>query len=179
MGINVKATEKRIAYLSKGGKDHYMFVMQPMFYNKLSEDKVIKEAAIRGGISFAVMKVAYSALCEVIKAWATEGHSVAIPGLGTMRFGLRADAVDTVDEVSTKLIKQRRVIFTPSVEIKQELANTGISITCYDRNGDIVKKVDSKDKDDVEDTDGDDKGGSSTDTGSTDKKENPDEGVEL
>ena len=30
---------------------------------------------------------------EVIKAWATEGHSVALPGLGTMRFGLSAKSV--------------------------------------------------------------------------------------
>lgn len=165
MGINVKAVERKIAYLSKE-KDVYMYVMQPMFYNKLTPEKVIQEAAIRGGLTTAVMKVAYSALSEVLKAWATEGHSVAIPGLGTMRFGLRADAVKSVDEVSSKLITLRRVIFTPSVEIKQELANTSISITCYDRNGKIVKNVSSKDSNDVEDTEGDGKenGGTTGDT---------------
>ena len=158
MGINVKAVERKIAYLSKE-KDVYMYVMQPMFYNKLTPEKVIQEAAIRGGLTTAVMKVAYSALSEVLKAWATEGHSVAIPGLGTMRFGLRADAVKSVDEVSSKLITLRRVIFTPSVEIKQELANTSISITCYDRNGKIVKKVTSSDNGDVEDGDNNPGGG--------------------
>ena len=162
MGINVKAVERKIAYLSKE-KDVYMYVMQPMFYNKLTPEKVIQEAAIRGGLTTAVMKVAYSALSEVLKAWATEGHSVAIPGLGTMRFGLRADAVKSVDEVSSKLITLRRVIFTPSVEIKQELANTSISITCYDRNGKIVKTVTSDDKN-VEDTD-DAKGDSGNNAG--------------
>ena len=165
MGINVKAVERKIAYLSKE-KDVYMCVMQPMFYNKLTPEKVIQEAAIRGGLTTAVMKVAYSALSEVLKAWATEGHSVAIPGLGTMRFGLRADAVKSVDEVSSKLITLRRVIFTPSVEIKQELANTSISITCYDRNGKIVKNVSSKDSNDVEDTEGDGKENGGT-TGGT------------
>ena len=34
---------------------------------------------------------------EVIKAWATEGHSVAIPGHGTMRFGLSAKSVADVN----------------------------------------------------------------------------------
>ena len=171
MGINVKAVERKIAYLSKE-KDVYMYVMQPMFYNKLTPEKVIQEAAIRGGLTTAVMKVAYSALSEVLKAWATEGHSVAIPGLGTMRFGLRADAVKSVDEVSSKLITLRRVIFTPSVEIKQELANTSISITCYDRNGKIVKTVTSDDKNDIEDPDkkdenagGEQAGGSQTNPG--------------
>ena len=128
---------------------------------------MIQEAAIRGGLTTAVMKVAYSALSEVLKAWATEGHSVAIPGLGTMRFGLRADAVKSVDEVSSKLITLRRVIFTPSVEIKQELANTSISITCYDRNGKIVKNVSSKDSNDVEDTEGDGKENGGTTGGNT------------
>ena len=58
------------------------------------------------------------------------------------------------------------MIFTPSVEIKQELANTSISITCYDRNGKIVKNVSSKDSNDVEDTEGDGKenGGTTGDT---------------
>ena len=83
-----------------------------------------------------------------------------------MRFGLRADAVKSVDEVSSKLITLRRVIFTPSVEIKQELANTSISITCYDRNGKIVKNVSSKDSNDVEDTEGDGKENGGT-TGGT------------
>ena len=153
MGINVKAVERKIAYLSKE-KDVYMYVMQPMFYNKLTPEKVIQEAAIRGGLTTAVMKVAYSALSEVLKAWATEGHSVAIPGLGTMRFGLRADAVKSVEDVSTKLITQRRVIFCPNMEIKQELAKTGISITCVNRDGEVVKNIASNDSKDVEDTEG-------------------------
>lgn len=153
MGINVKAVERKIAYLSKE-KDVYMYVMQPMFYNKLTPEKVIQEAAIRGGLTTAVMKVAYSALSEVLKAWATEGHSVAIPGLGTMRFGLRANAVKSVEDVSTKLITQRRVIFCPNMEIKQELAKTGISITCVNRDGEVVKNIASNDSKDVEDTEG-------------------------
>lgn len=85
---------------------------------------------------------------------ATEGHSVAVPGLGTMRFGLRANAVKSVEDVSTKLITQRRVIFSPNMEIKQELAKTGISITCVNRDGEVVKNIVSNDSKDVEDTEG-------------------------
>ena len=33
----------------------------------------------------AVMNVAYAALSEVIKAWATEGHSVAVYPAGVLR----------------------------------------------------------------------------------------------
>ena len=57
---------------------------------------MIKEAALRSGVSRGVMQACWDAAGEVIKAWATEGHSVALPGLGTMRFGLRAKAVEDV-----------------------------------------------------------------------------------
>ena len=125
MGMNVKAIERKIAYLGKeGGKDQYMYVMQPLIYNKLTPEKVIQQAALHCGLTPAVMNVAYAALSEVIKAWATEGHSVAVPGLGTMRFGLRANAVKSVEDVSTKLITQRRVIFCPNMEIKQDVEDT-------------------------------------------------------
>ena len=87
----------------------------------------------------------------MIKAWATEGHSVALPGLGSMRFGLRAKSVEKVEDVKTSLISTRRIIFTPTQDLKDELSNTAIQITCYDRNGDIVKRVTSSDAGTVED----------------------------
>ena len=77
---------------------------------------------------------------------------MALPGLGTMRFGVRAASVENVEDVSSKLITSRRVIFTPSVDIKNELANTGINITCYDKDGELVKAVTSKDDGTVEDS---------------------------
>ena len=111
------------------------------------------------------MKACWDAAGEVIKAWATEGHSVALPGLGSMRFGLRAKSVAKVEDVKTSLISSRRIIFTPTQDLKDELASTSIQITCYDRNGEVVKRVTSADAGTVEDPEGDDNGtenGSST-----------------
>lgn len=81
-----------------------------------------------------------------------------------MRFGVRAKSVPTVGEVATSLITNRRVIFTPSVDIKRELQETSIQITCYDRNGKVVKNVTSDDKGDVEDPDNTPGGGGSDNT---------------
>lgn len=159
MSINLKAKETLVQVGEMKGK--YRYMLSTELYNKLSEAKVIKEAAIRAGISRAVMQVCWDAAGEVIKAWTTEGHSVAIPGLGTMRFGVRAKSVGTVAEVATGLITARRVIFTPSVDIKDELKNTSINITCYDRNGKVVKSVTSGDNTDVEDPDDNPGGGNS------------------
>ena len=156
MALKVKAKEK----LQKIGKyaDSYRYVMMPELYSTLTQDKVIKEAALRSGVSQGVMQACWDAAGQVIKAWATEGHSVALPGLGTMRFGLRAKSCDTVNEVKTSLIKSRRIIFTPDVDLKDELHNTSIQITCYDRNGEIVKRVTSSDPGTVEEPEPDDNG---------------------
>ena len=153
MGLKVKAQEK----LQKIGKYEgtYRYIMMPELYTSLSQEKVIKEAALRSGVSKGVMQACWDAAGEVIKAWATEGHSVALPGLGTMRFGLRAKSVAQVDEVKTGLITSRRIIFTPSVDLKDELADTAIQITCYDRNGKEVKRVTSTDPGTVEDPEND------------------------
>ena len=147
--MKVKAVERLVKF-EKEAAGKYRYVMQPELYTSLTQEKVIKEASLRSGISKGAMQACWDAAGEVIKAWATEGHSVALPGLGTMRFGLRAKAVEDVNEVKTKLIKSRRIIFTPSVDLKDELANTSIQITCYDRNGEIIKRVTS-DSGEVED----------------------------
>ena len=126
-------------------------MLQADLYNKLSQSKVISEAALRSGISKGAINAAWDAIGEVIKAWATEGHSVAVPGLGTMRFGLRSKSIADVNKVGSDLITTRRVIFTPNVEIKDELKRTSINITCYDRNGEVVKRVTSTDDGTVED----------------------------
>ena len=149
MALKVKAQEK----LQKIGKYEgtYRYIMMPELYTSLSQDKVIKEAALRSGVSKGILQACWDAAGEVIKAWATEGHSVALPGLGTMRFGLRAKSVGKVDEVKAGLVTSRRIIFTPNVDLKDELANTAIQITCYDRDGKEVKRVTSSDAGNVED----------------------------
>ena len=142
MALKVKAVERLLKF-DKESAGKYRYVMKADLYTSLTQAKVIREAALRSGVSQGVMKACWDAAGEVIKAWATEGHSVALPGLGTMRFGLRSKAVENVNDVKTNLITSRRIIFTPSVDLKDELANTAIQITCYDRNGEEVKRVTS------------------------------------
>ena len=177
MALKVKAKEQYQNIGKHAGK--YRYVMMPELYTALTQDKVIKEAALRSGVSRGVMQACWDAAGEVIKAWATEGHSVALPGLGTMRFGLRAKSVEKVDEVKAGLISSRRIIFTPDVDLKEELAKTAVQITCYDRTGKEVKRVTSADDGTVEDneqtpgsdtgsnTGGNTQGGDNTGGGST------------
>ena len=174
MALKVKAQEKLQKIGTYAGK--YRYIMMPELYTSLSQDKVIKEAALRSGVSKGIMQACWDAAGEVIKAWATEGHSVALPGLGTMRFGLRAKSVEKVDEVKAGLITSRRIIFTPAVELKDELAGTAIQITCYDRDGKEVKRVTST-SGEVEDPENENQnGGSDTPTHSSTGGGLPEEG---
>lgn len=157
MALKVKAKEKLIKF-SKNDEGVYRWVMQPELYSALSQEKVIKEASLRSGLSEGVMHAAWDAAGQTIKAWATEGHSVALPGLGTMRFGLNAKTVEDVNDVKAGLIKTRKIIFTPNVELKDELKNTSVVITCIDRNGNEVKRVTSTDDGTVEDNEGENTG---------------------
>ena len=157
MGLKVKAVERLLKF-DKESEGKYRYVMKADLYTSLTQAKVIKEAAMRSGVSQGVMKACWDAAGEVIKAWATEGHSVALPGLGSMRFGLRSKAVEKVEDVKTSLIESRRIIFTPSVDLKDELANTAIQITCIDRNGKEVKRVTST-SGDVEDPENENQNG--------------------
>ena len=160
MALKVKAKEREFKIGKFAGE--YRYVMAPELYSALSQEKVIREAALRSGVSEGVMHACWDAAGEVIKAWATEGHSVALPGLGSMRFGLSAKSVADVNDVKSSLIKTRRIIFTPAVELKQELKETSVVITCYDRTGKEVKRVTSDDDGTVEEPD------NTTETGEND-----------
>ena len=141
MAMKVKAVEKLLKF-DKNSAGVYRYVMSPEMYSSLNQKKVIK-------------------------AWATEGHSVALPGLGTMRFGLRSKSVEDVNKVKTGLITSRRIIFTPDVDLKDELKNTAIVITCYDRDGKEVKRVTSADDAEVEDNENPGNTGDGTTGGGT------------
>ena len=143
------------------------FVMRPDLYIPIQEKKVFAEASTHSGISAGVIKAAWDAAGEVIRTWATEGHSIPLPGLGTMRFGVRSKAVEKLEDVKTNLISVRRIVFTPNVEVKDELKNTSIQITCLDEDGTVLKRVTSSDSGNIEDNEGSDStdttgGGSST-----------------
>jgi hypothetical protein len=82
-----------------------------------------------------------------------------------MRFGLRAKSVANVNDVKANLITSRRIIFTPNTDLKDELANTSVQITCYDKDGKEVKRVTSTDDGNVEDPENEN--GGSTENGTT------------
>ena len=162
MAIKVIAQRREV----KLGKNPGMkFVMRPDLCIPIAEKKVFAEASTHSGISAGVIKAAWDAAGEVLRTWATEGHSVPLPGLGTMRFGVRSKAVEDLEDVKTSLITTRRIVFTPSVDVKDELKNTSIQITCLDEDGNVLKRVTSSDSGDIEDGEDENEGGENENEG--------------
>ena len=169
MAIKVIAQRREV----KLGKNPGMkFVMRPDLYIPIQEKKVFAEAATHSGISSGVIKAAWDAAGEVIRTWATEGHSVPLPGLGTMRFGVRSKAVENLEDVKANLITTRRIVFTPNVEVKDELKNTAIQITCLDEEGNVLKRVTSGDSGEIEDNENENGSSTGSETGENGGSEN-------
>ena len=169
MAIKVIAQRREVKLGKNPGKK---FVMRPDLYIPIQEKKVFSEASTHSGISAGVIKAAWDAAGEVIRTWATEGHSVPLPGLGTMRFSVRSKAVEKLEDVKTNLISVRRIVFTPNTDVKDELKNTSIQITCLDEDGTVLKRVTSGDAGEVEDPDNE-TGDNTNQGGSQNQNQNP------
>ena len=76
MAIKVIAQLREVKLGKNPGKK---FVMRPDLYVPIAEKKVFQEAATHSGISAGVIKAAWDAAGEVIRTWATEGHSIPLP----------------------------------------------------------------------------------------------------
>ena len=175
MAIKVIAQLREVKIGKNPGKK---FVMRPDLYVPIAEKKVFQEAATHSGISSGVIKAAWDAAGEVIRTWATEGHSIPLPGLGTMRFGVRSKAVEKLEDVKANLISVRRIIFTPNVDVKDELKNTSIQITCLDEDGNVLKRVTSGDSGDIEDNENENGGNTNSGSGSGSEGSNTGGGTE-
>ncbi len=174
MAIKVIAQRREVKLGKNPGKK---FVMRPDLYIPIQEKKVFSEASTHSGISAGVIKAAWDAAGEVIRTWATEGHSVPLPGLGTMRFGVRSKAVADLEDVKTNLISVRRIIFTPNVDVKNELKNTSIQITCLDEDGTVLKRVTSGDDGEVEDNENENENENQGTTNGGNENENENQGT--
>ena len=170
MAIKVIAQRREVKL---GKKPGMKFVMRPDLYIPITEKKVFAEASTHSGISAGVIKAAWDAAGEVIRTWATEGHSVPLPGLGTMRFGVRSKAVENLEDVKANLITTRRIVFTPNVEVKDELKNTAIQITCLDEEGNVLKRVTSGDSGEIEDNENENGENGGSENGENGGGENP------
>lgn len=140
MSLNLTSKQTTIKLGPHKGEE--MYVMKVNHYSTVGTEKIIRYASETCGIPKAVLRQAWEALGSVITAWVLEGHIVEIPGLGNIRAEVRAKAQSRAEDVTESDILRRKLLLTPTKEIKDALNATPVRITCCDREGKEVKRFD-------------------------------------
>ena len=140
--MSLNLTSKQTTIKLGPHKGEQMYVMKVDHYSTLGAEKIIRYASETCGIPKAALRQAWEALGSVITAWVLEGHIVEIPGLGNIRAEVRAKAQSKPEDVTESDIFRRKLLLTPTKEIKDALNATTVRITCCDREGNEVKKFD-------------------------------------
>lgn len=138
MALVIKSKQTKIKVGRHKDKD--MYVMKIDHYNTIDAEKIIQYASDTCSIPKGMMKASWEALGQAISAWVLEGHIVEVPGLGNIRAEVRAKAQSDVNDVSADDIFRRHLLLTPTKEIKDALNSTPVTITCYDKDGNEVKR---------------------------------------
>ena len=137
----LKITSKQTTIKLGPHKGEEMYVMKVNHYSTLGAEKIIRYASETCSIPKASLRQAWEALGSVITAWVLEGHIVEIPGLGNIRAEVRAKAQSKAEDVTESDILRRKLLLTPTKEIKDALNATSVRTTCRDREGDVVKRM--------------------------------------
>ena len=138
MALNITSKQTTIKLGPHKGEE--MYVMKVDHYSTLGAEKIIRYASETSNIPKAALRQAWEALGQAITSWVLEGHIVEVPGLGNIRAEVRAKAQSKAKDVSADDIFRRKLLLTPTKEIKAALNATSVRITCRDREGNEVKK---------------------------------------
>ena len=138
MSLNITSKQTTIKIGPHKGEE--MYVMKVDHYNTIDAEKIIQYASDTYNIPKGVMRASWEALGQAITSWVLEGHIVEIPGLGNIRAEVRAKAQSKAEDVTESDIFRRKLLLTPTKEIKDALNATPVRITCRDREGNEVKR---------------------------------------
>lgn len=92
-------------------------------YSTIPSDLLIARVAQTANIKESTAKAAILGFKEAIRYFVMNGHSVNLGKFGYLKAGVQAQSVAQAKQVSAELIKGVKVAYTPSKEIKAELAS--------------------------------------------------------
>lgn len=106
-------------FLSYSGIEHKnKWKLTPYRYTTFNQDSFVKMAAEDAGITEEQMNAALKAYQSQFRQLLLNGHSINMGSLGTFRLSMSAKTVENADDLTAELIRRLRVIYTPSVQIK-------------------------------------------------------------
>lgn len=138
--INIGFKGRRIAF---NGSEK--LVGQAERYSTIDYASIISYAAKAAAVPESSIEMAMEALFDAMNYFVLNGHSVQIPNLGTFSIGVRAKSATDESEFTANFTQNLRNVvirFLPDTELKQMIANTGISTSVdtedYTANGAIT-----------------------------------------
>ena len=135
--LKIKSTQQTIKVGEHKGEE--MFVMKVEHYGVMDAEAIIDFAAEACSLPRSWIGASWEAIGKLICTWALEGHIVEIPGLGHIRAEVRAKAQKEAEDVSAEDVFRRKLILSPTKDIKDKLNAAELDIVCYDKDGAEVK----------------------------------------
>ena len=100
------------------------FYATPITERALSTQQFAKLATTDAAISPGEMLAALDLFGKTALQQLLQGHSVEVPGIGTLRISFSSKGADTPEDFNARtMISGARVLFRPKVEVKQAIAN--------------------------------------------------------
>ncbi len=98
-----------------------LYITKPVRYSLINERELVNHASEDSGIPKAMMRAAFDAIMLQVRELLLNGHSIQLGNLGNLRFSIRCKSCEDPKDISVNNVKSRRIIFTPSSEMKAEI----------------------------------------------------------
>ncbi|MBQ8044910.1 MAG: HU family DNA-binding protein [Bacteroidales bacterium] len=116
--IDLIAYKKRM-HINGEDKDKYSLRINPK--GRLDFDKMCALIAERTTLTDYEVKFALAEVMQVIIENIEIGRGTELGPLGSIELSVKADAVDTEEELNKKLIEKTKILYKPSKDIKKAL----------------------------------------------------------
>jgi predicted histone-like DNA-binding protein len=120
MAVKFKVIEKGQPGVAGGGEKK--FYASPVMSGELTLAGLTKSIEKICTVSGADVRAVVYAMMDVMRDSLADGQIVRLGELGSLRVSIGSEGMATAEEVNAKAIKNSKVIFTPSKEIKEMLA---------------------------------------------------------
>jgi nucleoid DNA-binding protein len=119
--IKVKGKMQRVAVINEN-----RVIGRAVRYSTVKGDELVSYAAQSSHIPESTLRACTLAMKEAISYFVLNGHHVNLGKFGILGIRTKTKSAEDYEQVSTKLVKRVTVGFTPSVEIKNAIAQIKI-----------------------------------------------------
>jgi len=119
MAIKFKVIEKGQPGVAGGGEKKYYASAQTT--GDMTLPKLTASIEKVSTVSGADIRAVLYAMVDVMKSALADGQIVRLGDLGSLRISIASNGEETPEKVSAKSVKAARTIFSPGVELKNQL----------------------------------------------------------